>query len=177
MDFGNLATGIAGGLNTAYNLYANKRDFDYQKALQQTIFEREDTAVQRRMADLQDAGLNPNLAAGSAANAGAVVSRSNTNDVNMGSALDMIQAVNTIRQQKQQVENAKVENEILNQEASMKSIEHTLSKAQLFNQLGLNYGIVPSVQNGKLDLNFRFNSGQGQLKEDMPLFNAFNVFC
>lgn len=100
---------IPGALNTAYNLYTNKRDFDYQKALQQTIFEREDTAVQRRMNDLQAAGLNPNLAAGSAAGAGSVVSRSSTNDVNMGSALDTLMAKNQIKAQT-------LQNDILDQE-------------------------------------------------------------
>lgn len=100
---------IPGALNTAYNLYTNKRDFDYQKALQQTIFDREDTAVQRRMNDLQAAGLNPNLAAGSAAGAGSVVSRSTTNDVNMGSALDTLMAKNQIKAQT-------IQNDILDQE-------------------------------------------------------------
>lgn len=97
--YGDLLGGIPGAVGTGYNIWANKRDFDYQKSIQQEIFNREDTAVQRRMNDLKAAGLNPNLAAGSAASAGSVVSRSNTNDVNFGATLDTIAAIKQIKGQ------------------------------------------------------------------------------
>lgn len=51
-------------------------NLNYQKALQQQIFNREDNSVQRRVADLQAAGLSKTLAAGDGAGAGTVVSTS-----------------------------------------------------------------------------------------------------
>lgn len=90
---GILSTGmnILGGLvnagstiaGTVDSIKTNQKNFDlqkenlaYQKDLQNRIFEREDNAVQRRVADLVSAGLSPTLAAGSSAGAGSVVSTS-----------------------------------------------------------------------------------------------------
>jgi len=78
---------ISAGLNFAGNYLAHKEEqrqadqnlafqrekLQYDKELQQQIFAREDTAVQRRAADLEAAGLSKTLAAGSGAGAGAVV--------------------------------------------------------------------------------------------------------
>lgn len=47
--------------------------YDYQKSLQERIFQREDNAVQRRALDLEKAGLSKTLAAGNGANAGQAI--------------------------------------------------------------------------------------------------------
>lgn len=46
--------------------------YEYQKGLQEKIFQREDNSIQRRVADLRAAGLSGVLAAGQGARAGAV---------------------------------------------------------------------------------------------------------
>lgn len=77
-----LSAGLAAGsaLYGAYESYKNyesqQANLDYQKQLQQTIFDREDNSVQRRAADLKAAGLSQTLAAGSGAGAGSVISTS-----------------------------------------------------------------------------------------------------
>lgn len=68
-----LGLGAMQGINNYRNTQAEKENLAYQKNLQQQMFQREDTAVQRREADLLRAGLSPTLAAGSAASSGPIV--------------------------------------------------------------------------------------------------------
>ncbi|HIV98406.1 MAG TPA: hypothetical protein IAB12_01330 [Candidatus Ornithospirochaeta avicola] len=76
----NMFGSIFGGLTGAYESYKNyelqKDNLEWQKYVQNQNWERADTAVQRRAADLQAAGLSKTLAAGSGAETGDVVSTS-----------------------------------------------------------------------------------------------------
>ena len=130
--------------NNQYQQWANQRDFDYQNALQREVFQREDTAVQRRMRDLQAAGLNPNLAAGSAASSGAVVGRNSTAGLgsisgnSIGTALDAMTAVQQLRNIKEQNEILKNEKQVQKYNAFNKELETQLNIAETYKMLGFN---------------------------------------
>lgn len=66
--------GVSGLIGDVYNMFAGERNFNYMKDMQKKAWNREDTAIQRRMADMKAAGINPLLAAGSAAQSSSPVS-------------------------------------------------------------------------------------------------------
>lgn len=92
------------------NFELQTEDLDYKKALQQRIFDREDTALQRYVSDLKKAGLNPQLAAGSSGSGtGSVVSTSAPQKdpswlKNLKVNLDYVSAIEQIRQQRLQTQ-------------------------------------------------------------------------
>lgn len=65
---------IGQGYTAQKNLEAQQEQQEYQRQLQQQMFDREDNSVARRIADLRANGLSPVLGAGQGASAGPVVS-------------------------------------------------------------------------------------------------------
>lgn len=109
-----LGSSINGGVNykiAQENLDFQKENLAYQKALQQTIFQREDNAVQRRAADLEKAGLSKTLAAGSSAGAGQAIStQAPRNDyqsaLQLPDVINIVSQIEALKQQKYALEYA-----------------------------------------------------------------------
>lgn len=70
---GDIIGNALGWSQDAKNYELQKEQYEYQKGLQERMFQREDNAVQRRVSDLKAAGLSPVLAAGQPAGAGPVI--------------------------------------------------------------------------------------------------------
>lgn len=104
-----LAGAVSGIRTNDLNYRLQQENLAYQKQLQQTVFNREDNAVQRRVADLKKAGLSPTLAAGSAASAGSVIG---TSASQKQSNLENLMAIANVKSVIAQQEKAQTEADI-----------------------------------------------------------------
>lgn len=105
--------------NTGYNIFQDQRNFNYLKNLQQTLFERDDNAMQRRMEDYKKSGINPLMAIGSSG--AAVTSAGGFN----GTQLSMDNSFFSTQQQK------KLERDTIKQEMEKRNLDMQMMKINL----------------------------------------------
>lgn len=184
------------------NYKLGMENLKYQKDLQKQIFQREDNAVQRRMADLEKAGLSKTLAAGSAAGAGAVVNTQAPqrrqdydrlakmfdtqqmlmNTINIKKANADVNATNAQAELiKQQAENAKTEKLAKLQDIKLKEQEYgflnewnPLRKEQLSMEIAQSKLINPLVVEDKKK-EIELKTANLSLKEQEKLLNEVRL--
>jgi len=110
-----LASGASNVLGTIGNFFNQNRAYDQQAEYNKLQMQREDTAYQRKVADLKAAGLSPMLAVGSggSASAPAHVGQAPQIDTDKLNALSMVQQVMAGQQMKEQVAQTRAQTELI----------------------------------------------------------------
>lgn len=122
------ATNALNNLNNALIQYGAQK---YQKNLQNKVFEREDSAVQRRVSDLEASGLSKTLAAGSSAGAGSLVSGLVVPQMQGTSYLSRLQNAQALKQVDASIKNTQADTMNKMREGAFYDTRTRLAEAQV----------------------------------------------
>lgn len=128
------ASAGASQIATGINLWQQQQNLDYQKDTTKQQWVRDDTAVQRRAADLEAAGLSKTLAAGSSAgNTPAIRTEApqvDTQNLGFDKMAGAAQLYMGLMSQKSQIDKTQEENKLLRLQQQKQGLENAFLAAQ-----------------------------------------------
>lgn len=152
VDLGSMAQATNDLFRLGYGIYTDQRDYWNQKELNETMMKREDSAIQRRVADAVKAGINPYDAIGAGSGAGASAgtgfkSSGLPEGLNVGSMLDFSIARERLKQERERTNQEKAATNIIRNQSIMSGIDKMYSMFGFYN----NTGFTPKqdFENGK----------------------------
>lgn len=160
----NIGVAIKNGQIADRNYELQQGQFEYEKALQQKIFDREDTAYQRALSDITKAGFSPIAALGKSSGAGNIVSiaapqHAGYQSPDLSPIISAAQLINTAETDRINRNATQLNNDINNYNFEWYK-DHGLPTdagmtdrlvSTLLQILGTNYNDLPSYIRGKMD--------------------------
>lgn len=141
VDLGSMAQATNDLFRFGYGIYTDQRDYWNQKELNDKMMKREDSAIQRRVADAVKAGINPYDAIGAGSGAGASAgtgfkSSGLPEGLNVGSFLDFSIAREKLKQEKERTKQEKNASKIFSDNAIRSAIDRQYSLFGFRNNTG-----------------------------------------